>query len=408
MRNKTHPKILIVGAGFAGLAASKELGTFGNVTVIDPNASFEFFPNIHELVSGFKKPADLRLDIRKIVEERKQKFVQEQAVELDRENKVIITSSGTSHPYDYLILAMGGVNNDRGVSGVVEHSFPFKSADQCYAIGQKLASLERQQTPYSVTIVGGGVEGIESLGEILRKYGKSTNLSINLVEGARQLLPGMPYRIHQSILKLCQDFPVFFHFGKRVNQVEADKLMLSDGEHLFSDLIIWTGGVKSHPQLEAWGLAEQASSPQINPFLQSQHDSDILVIGDAVDVMGGGEKQAYLAIEMGQLAAQNIRSIVKGEKLNAYKPKSVPSVYSFGNLSCFIIYENFVLSGLPFASLKEAIYQFNMASIQGICERPETVIDTLDRALNGTMRSWRSLFESPVSLLDRVRIRFSF
>ena len=408
MNTKTNNKILILGAGFAGLAASKALEKFGEVTVIAPNTSFEFFPNIHELVSGFKRLEDVRLDVRKIVEGRKQQFVQEKAVELDRENKVVTTSSGAQYDYDGLIVAMGGVNNDWGIPGVEEHAFPFKTASDCYAIGQALEELEEQAVPFSVTIVGGGVEGVEALGEILRKYGKSKNLSINVVEGENRLLPRMSGQINENILELCNGFPVSFHFGERVRQVDTHQVLLTNGVRLQSDLIIWTGGVKSHPQLEAWGLAEPKAWPQVNRFLQSEEDSDILIIGDAVDIMGGGEKQAYLALAMGQTAGHNIRSILEGKRLKAYKSKSLPSVYSFGNLSCFIVYKDFTLSGLPFAGLKETIYQLNMAMIQDVCSRPGQLPNTVGRGINGTLSSLDTFLRSPRPLFSRFNIGFSF
>lgn len=409
MNTKTTPDILILGAGFAGLAVSQELGSFANVTVIDPSPSFEFFPNIHELVSGFKKPHDLRLSIREIVEGRNQVFVQEKAVELDRENKIVTTSSGTEYPYDCLVIAIGSVNNDRGISGVEEHAFPFKTVDQCEAIGQQLSFLESQENPYAVTIVGGGVEGVEALGEMLREYSGSSQITINLVEGEDQLLPGMPSRIHRDILKHCHDFPVSFHLEKRVSQVEATSLTLSDESILTSDLTIWTGGVKSHPQLEAWGLVGKGKWPQVNSFLQSEQHPDILIIGDAVDITGGGEKQAYFALEMGKIAAHNARALLNKTVFKPYKPESLPSVYSFGNIDCFVIYKGLVLSGLPFAGLKEAIYQLNMANIQGICERPnETLIDIIERAINGTIKSGYSIFQSPLSLFRRFGVKVSF
>jgi len=398
-RNK---KILILGAGFAGLAASKELEGFGEVTVLDPSPSFEFAPNIHELVSGFKSPSDVRLDNREILAGRGQNFIQEAAVGLDIENKTVSTSAGTKHHYDCLVLAIGGVSNDRGVPGVDEHAFPFKSASDCHAIGQKLEYLESQGLPYSVTIVGGGVEGVESLGEILRKYNGSTNLSVNLVEGGSQLLQGTSRKVHQEILELCKDFAVAFHFEEKVSEVEAHQVVLSSGESLHSDLTIWTGGVKSHPQFTAWGLA-----PEVNRFLQSKKHPEILIIGDAIDVTGGGEKQAYLAIEMGEIAGNNVRSILQGKRLKSYKPQKFPSIYSFGNLSCFIVYQGFSLSGLPFSGLKEAIYQLNMASIQGIPMKPEQLTDILGRGSNGALSALHSILKSPIPLLSRFNIDFS-
>ncbi|MEM6297416.1 MAG: FAD-dependent oxidoreductase [Bacteroidota bacterium] len=396
--------ILILGAGFAGLTASKELAGFGNVTIIDPSPYFEFFPNIHELVSGFKSLEDLRLDLRKIVESRGQTFVQEKAISLDRKNKQVHTESGDSYHYDCLIVAIGGVSNNHGVAGVDEFTYPFKTAAECHAIGERLRHLESKGRPYQITIVGGGVEGIESLGEILRTYGGSNRISINLVEGRDRLLPGMAPQVHQSILKICQDFPVKFHFEQRVDKVEAEQLTLSNQEVLPSDLTIWTGGVKSHPQLESWGLAASNSSAKVNSFLQSEKSDDILVIGDAIDVNGGGEKQAYLAIEMGEVAAQNARAMMKGKSLKRYKPTNLPAVYSFGNLNCFIVYKDFALSGLAFAGLKEAIYQLNMTSIQGIPTRADQVTEVISRGINGTVSSLYSFFDSPVPLLSRVSV----
>ncbi len=402
MNTKTNKKILILGAGFAGLAASKQLEGFGEVTVIDPSPSFEFAPNIHELVSGFKSPSDVKLDNQEILSGRGQTFIQEEAIGLDIENKMITTREGTAHYYDYLVLAIGGVSNDRGVSGVEEHAFPFKKSSDCYAIRQQLEHLESQDLPYSVTIVGGGVEGVESLGEILRKYNGSANLSINLVEGGNQLLQGTSMKVHQEILEICQDFPVAFRFEEKVNEVKDNLVVLESGESLHSDLTIWTGGVKTNPRFEAWGLA-----PEVNAFLQSKKHPEILIIGDSVDVTGGGEKQAYLALEMGELAGKNVCSILQGKRLEAYKPQKYPSIYSFGNLSCFVIYEGFSLSGLPFSTLKEAIYQFNMANIQGIPTKPSQLTDIVGRGSNGVFGALLSLLKSPIPLFSRFGIGFS-
>ncbi|MEM7657962.1 MAG: FAD-dependent oxidoreductase [Bacteroidota bacterium] len=407
MNQALDNNIVILGAGFAGLAAAKELEGFGNVSVISPNASFEFFPNIHELVSGYKRPEEVRLDVSEILAGRQQVFVQEKAVDLDRERQVVITDSGASYSYDCLIVAMGGVNNDRGVPGVDEHAFSFKSAADCYAIGQRLVELENQNSPYSITIVGGGVEGVEALGEVLRKYGGSPHLSIQIVEAEDQFLPGMSREVHREILELCQEFSVSFHFGQRVSEVKHQQVHLSTGESLASDLTIWTGGVKSHPQLEAWGLAESGQSPPVNRFLQSTLDAHIWIVGDAVDVTGGAEKQAYLALEMGQVVSQNVRALLKKGRLTAYQPKSLPSVYSFGNLSCFIVYKDFVLSGLPFAGVKEAIYQLNMAMIQDIFGHPLRFASTLDRGLKGAIRSLDAFLDSPRSWFAKFSIGLS-
>jgi len=145
-----------VGAGFAGLAAARCLDRRHTVTVIDRSVSFEWLPNIHELLSGAKRPADLRLPTRRLV-----------------------TRAGHRH---VRIVAVGGVNDTYGVRGADRRAMPFKSVADCAAIGRRLAALARQREERSVVIVGGGLEGIEALGEILRRFRARGSLRVSVVE----------------------------------------------------------------------------------------------------------------------------------------------------------------------------------------------------------------------------------
>jgi len=90
-----------------------------------------------------------------------------------------------------------------GVPGAERHALSFKSVDECAEIGRRLAQLARRPGPASVVIVGGGFEGIEALGEILRRHGDRPGLTVSLVEAGPRLMPNSPAVIDRAVRRHC-------------------------------------------------------------------------------------------------------------------------------------------------------------------------------------------------------------
>ena len=158
-RQSTDPKrVLILGGGFAGLAAALEFkGSRHQVTLIDQNRWFEFLPNIHELLSGVKTPDLLRLPLDDSLRQAGHNFIRDTVTSIDTDARTVSTQR-RKRPigYDVLIVTFGGVDATRGVQGVVENALPFKSVAQCKRIGQRLSQLARRRKPGNVVIVGLG------------------------------------------------------------------------------------------------------------------------------------------------------------------------------------------------------------------------------------------------------------
>lgn len=389
MKAKKH--IIIIGANFAGLNAAREVGSHAKVTLIDPNPWFEFFPNIHELLSGVKTPEDLRLDRGQLIREMGHTWKQDRVVELKPDENKVITADGTVLTYDACVFAIGGVNDYHGVKGAAEHSLPFKSVEECERIGKGYQALQDNGQPFTVVIAGGGSEGVEALGELLRK--RTPKMQVHLVEARDRLLPAQSEKAHKEILRICKRLPVEFHFNTRITQVDDRKVVLSDGREVASDLTIWTGGVKPHPLLHASGISKDPGKwAPVKRNLQSEYYDNIFVTGDAADLPGPDSKQAYFALETGTLAGRNVVRMLKGAYLFPYEPVERPALYSFGNLTTFLLYRDFVLAGRPLAAMKEGIYQKSMLDVRGIgaCNHLE---EAYDRILKG-------LIDSPGSLLN--------
>jgi NADH dehydrogenase FAD-containing subunit len=176
--NKQRQRVLIIGGGFAGLPAALELPPDRyQVTLIDRSRWFEFLPNIHELLSGVKTPELLRLPLDRIVRLAGHRFVRDTVTGIDPVGGTVSTRRRrTAVGYDALIVAFGGVDATRGVPGVVEHAYPFKSVAQCDRIGKRLTRLAARRKPARVVVVGGGLEGVEALAGCGKTLSASANL----------------------------------------------------------------------------------------------------------------------------------------------------------------------------------------------------------------------------------------
>ncbi len=360
----TRPRVAVVGANFGGLRAAQELGSEFDVTVFDPSPWFEWLPNIHELVSRAKRPADLRLPRKRLIAAAGHRFVRDAVVAIDAKRGTLTTAGGTVQAFDFCIVAAGGVNATYGVPGVERYAMPFRSVEQCDAIGRRLAALMKGHKPRSIVIAGGGFAGVEALGEILRRYRTRDNLTLHIVEAGPALMPGASPKIDAAVRKHVRTCDVRIHTGSPVAAITPTGLRLQDGKRLRSDLTIWTGGGVAPPLLHAARLAPKALQwAPVDATLRSRRHHNVFVIGDAAALPVALPKQAFHALEMGECAAANVRRAAAGRALRRYRPSRTPLLLAFGDLDTFLMAGRSVVANPALAAGKEAVYQVTMAQI---------------------------------------------
>ena len=360
----SRPRIAVVGAGFAGLTAARALGRGYSVTVLDGSPWFEWLPNTHELLSGVKRPADLRLPHRAIVARSGHRFVQATVAAIDAGAGRLVTSGGRSIGFDACIVAVGGVHDTFGVPGADRHAMSFKGVDDCHAIGRRLAQLALRAGRRSIVIVGGGLEGIEAIGEILRRFRHRDAFEVSVVEAGARLLPGAPSALDAAVRAHCERHAIRILTRSRVTSVTAARVRLDTGETLRSDLTMWTGGSAPSPLLQASGLADGPRSwAPVNASLQSRRFDNVFVAGDAAALPRPLGKQAYYAMQMGECAADNVVRALEGRRLRNFNPSRKPMLVAFGDLDTFLVSGNSVVASPALAAAKEAIFQVTMARL---------------------------------------------
>jgi len=353
-----------VGANFAGIAAAQHLGGGFDVTVVDRWPWFEWLPNIHELLSGVKRPADLRLPRARLVSKAGHRFLRAEVETIEAAAGRLTTTQGRRVDFDACIVAVGGTDETFGVPGADRHALPFKNVEDCHAIGRRLAALARRRTPATVVIAGGGLEGVEALGEILRRYRRTGRLHVEVVEAGPRLLPGAPAAIDASVRRHCAGLDVRLHTGTRVTAVTPARVRLDSGAILRSDLTIWTGGVTAPPLLHESGLADRPRQwAPVTAALQSRRHDNLFVAGDAAGLPRPLAKQAYYALQMGECAARNVVRALAGRRPREFVPGPKPMLVAFGDLDTYLVAGRRVVASPSLASAKEAVLQFTMAQL---------------------------------------------
>ena len=362
---KNGKRIVILGGGFAGLAAARRLPSSYKVTLIDRKPYFEFLPNIHELISLAKSPEILRLSLVDTVERFGHCFVGDSVVHIDGRANKVVTGLGEEIEYDALLVAIGGEDNSFGVPGVGEHAIRFKSIDDAWSIGQELLHRSMSDMTYDVVIVGGGFEGIEALGEILRRFGDDIKLRVTLIERNSRLMPSAPVDVDRRVREIVAPYPVRIVTGESVKEVTADGVRCESGKFHQAEVTIWTGGLKPSPLLLRSGLTASPDQWLSSAnTLQSRNYDNIFVAGDVIDFPRNGHQmsqQAYHAMDSGEHAAENMVRFLKGKTLNSFHPVSKPLLVSFGDMTGFLVWGNKVVESNTVHLAKEAIYHAVMA-----------------------------------------------
>jgi NADH dehydrogenase len=356
--------VAIVGANFGGLRAAQELGSGFDVTVFDPSPWFEWLPNIHELVSRAKRPADLRLPRKRLVAAAGHRFVRDVVTAIDAKRGTLTTAGGTVVVFDFCIVAVGGINATYGVRGVERYALPLRSVEQCDLIGRRLAALMKGSKPRSIVIAGGGFAGVEALGEILRRYRSRDNLTLHIVEAGPGLMSGVSPKIDAAVRKHVRTYDVQIHARSPVAAITPTGVRLQGGKRLRSDLTIWAGGSVAPPLLHTARLAPKPLQwAAVDATLRSRRHDKVFVIGDAAALPVAVPKQAFHALEMGECAAANVRRAAAGRALRPYRPSRTPLLVAFGDLDTFLVAGRSVVANPALAAGKEAVYQVTMAQI---------------------------------------------
>jgi NADH dehydrogenase len=341
-RNRNgSPRVVVVGGGFAGLAAVKTLSKIRppvRTTLLEQHNYHLFQPLLYQLATGVVQPADIAHPVRGIVRRYRRASVRMATVTgVDFDAREVLTQEGRSFPYDYLVLAAGATTNTFGIPGVEEYSFPLKTMPDALQLRAHLLRQfeladndpsEIDRGAMTVVVVGGGPTGVEMAGALHELFKHVLvhdfpDLDINqarvvLLEAMDHLLAPFHPSSRQHALDTLKKRGVEVRLGSAMERATPDEVVLKDGSVIPTRTLIWGAGVRAHPLADVLGL-EQTRGGRIlvGEDLAVPGRPEVFVAGDlagAGDGKGGLLPQvAQPAIQEARHAAQNIERTLKGE-----------------------------------------------------------------------------------------------
>ena len=369
MTENTH--VVIVGGGYAGTLAANRLRQRPDIeiTLVNPRPVFVERIRLHQLVAD---TGAATADYGTLLGEGIQLVVD--AVErIDAGARRLVLTSGAALEYDYLIYAVGStgaVPAQLSVAGAAEFAHSIADLESAQRLRYALADLPLSAP---ITVVGGGLTGIETASE-LAEQGRPVTLVCGGTLGT-----SLSERGRRSVAKQLRQLGVNILGSVAASEVRWDSVVLSDGAVLPSAATVWTAGFAVPDLAARSGLRTDGEGRLLtDETLTSIGDDRIVAAGDAAAPSGQPLRMSCQAAEpLGAHAANTVLARIVGDTPAALNQAFVGQCISIGRTHATLQFSrtddspvNMALGGRPTAAIKETICKGTMWAIRREAAKP--------------------------------------
>ncbi|BAV08370.1 NADH dehydrogenase [Filimonas lacunae] len=341
-------KIVIVGGGFAGINMAKKLADneHTQVVLVDKNNYHFFPPLIYQVATSFIEASNISYPFRKLFQHKKNlRFHYGALLQVVQDENKIITTSGEV-TYDKLVLALGTETNYFGMQNVQKHAIPMKTINNALDLRNHLLQVlekaaltndkHEKEKLLNIVIAGGGPTGVELAG-MMAYMGKhivkkdypdlpaARRANIYLVDMLPVLLGPMSRKSQSEAYNVLDSMGVKVKLNSSVKDYVNDEVVFGDGTTIPTYSLIWASGVIA---CEAPGLPKESIGKgrriMVDAFNKVNGTTNIYAIGDVAlqttdtAFPNGHPQLAQVAIQHGQLLAQNLAREQKGQPMKPF------------------------------------------------------------------------------------------
>lgn len=383
------PRVVIVGAGFAGLNAAKGLARAPvKVTVLDRKNHHTFQPLLYQVALAVLSPAEIASPVRNVLRSASNTEVLLGEVKGFDLNRRIVRVDGLDLPYDYLVVAAGATHAYFGHPEWEQHAPGLKTLEDAIEIRSRVlyaferaereAFAMRDTPPLNFVVIGAGPTGVELAGaisDISRHYLQRDFRTIDpkksriiLLEGGPRVLPVYPPDLSASAEKQLREMGVEVRTNAMVTNVESGVVMVGQ-ERIPASVILWGAGVLASPLGRMLGVpTDKAGRVLVEPDLSITGHPEVFVIGDLAAAklrrkvgqpgLEPAENEnaqvkaasfvpglAPAAIQMGKFAAKQIKRSLAGEPREPFHYLDKGTLATIGRSRAVADFGKFHISG---------------------------------------------------------------
>jgi NADH dehydrogenase len=334
----SQKKVIIVGAGFAGLEAARALSGAGvEIVLIDKKNHHCFQPLLYQVATAALSPADVAWPIRSIVSKQKNvTVIMAEVSAIDTRARLVKTKEGEIFPYDHLVIATGAQSSYFSHPEWAEYAPGLKTIEDATRIrariltgfehAEKSASEFDRRKLMTFVVVGGGPTGVELAGSIAEiAHGvlvhdfrriSPQSARVVLVEAGPRILPSFPPHLSEYARRTLTGLGVEVKTAQAVTNCDRNGVSLADGERIEATCVLWAAGVQASPAAEWLAVkGDRAGRVVVDDFLQVPGLLNVFVVGDTALVRNEGAQVpgiAPAAKQMGHYVGKRIAGFASG------------------------------------------------------------------------------------------------
>ena len=381
-------KVLVVGGGFGGLAAVRELArAFGGgrdvgVALLDRVNYMTFWPMVPAVISGDIEVRHVASSIRRILKPSGAQFFQAEVVGVDFDAREVRTDVGP-FSYDYLILAPGSRTAYFGASGARENAIDLKGLREALQLRNTVidrfeeAERLRGELPEGLltfVFVGAGTTGVEAAADthdlifgVLEGYYPNVDFEkarVVLVNAGDHILKGIdPSLVHAATRRLAAQRIEIIN-DVRAKEIRPDAVVLSDGRTIPTRTITWAAGIEPPPLVESLDVQkDHRGRILVDEFLRVKDGPGVYAVGDCTSIDYGGPPVpalAQAAEQEGKRAALNLAAEIKGEVPVPFSYRSLGQLVDLGEGSALVDILGAKVSGLVGSLIWKGVYLYEL------------------------------------------------
>jgi NADH dehydrogenase len=326
-----NKNIVIIGAGFSGIAAAKYLASQKKklkghaIYLVDEKKNYEFIPMLPDLIAGWLDPEAISLNLEKFSKARGINFVCDSVERVDREKNKIITKN-REITYQYLVIATGSKTNFFGNTELSLNCRKLDSVDEALKIKKDLLD-KAQQKKINIVVIGGGYTGLEIATNahfLLTK--NKLPFSITIVEKAPEILKMVSDRIKRIVKSELDRLGIKIITGDSLQKYKGEHAQLESGREIKNAFCIWSAGVKTSNFIQNLEAKKDKGRLLVdqNLNLKGKNEKRVFVAGDSAAFATQAEKSLRMAIMFaigqGKASARNIINNLQNKQGRAYQP----------------------------------------------------------------------------------------
>ena len=402
-------QIVILGGGFAGVATAEKLERiFGadrsvSFTLVSEANALLFTPMLAEVASSSLEPTHISSPLRTSL--RRTNVVRRRVTAIDLDQNCVrlepdaLASAGEPNelPFNQLVLALGSVSNYLGLKDVEENSFDFKTLLDAMRIRNHMIDMferaDREADPttrqamVTFVIAGGGFAGVELAGG-LNDFARGMlvyyphippeEIKIILVHSRETILPELSESLGKYALERMAERGVTFKLKVRVADARPGVVVLSSGEEIRTETLVWTAGVRPNPVLQTLPVErDKRGAVVVDSTLAVPGQPGLWAVGDCAAITDAKTGQpcpptAQFALREAYTLAHNVHASLRGRRLKPFHFNALGVLCVVGHHTACAEIKGFRFSGLLAWLMWRGIY---LSKLPGLERQVRVLVD---------------------------------